>query len=138
MAVEDSIYRYAYQYCEYLKVVHKDMTLDMFLANAGVENGFGKKLFAKVYDSVMAESENMEDLYERYYKPEYGSFREFIGAKFAVPRKPLDLLMTGLDESEEYTLIRYDSLDYGVTGVDDFIYCEDYAERFERLFLLGL
>lgn len=138
MAVGDSIYRYAYQYCEHLKVIHKDLTLDKFLANAGVGEGFGRKLFAKVYDSVMAESENMEDLYERYYKLEYDSFKDFIGAKFAIPKKSLELLMNGLDESEEYTLIRYDSIDYGVTGVDDFINGDDYGERFERLFLLAL
>ena len=80
----------------------------------------------------------MEDLYERYYKLEYDSFKDFIGAKFAIPKKSLELLMNGLDESEEYTLIRYDSLDYGVTGVDDFINGDDYGERFERLFLLAL
>lgn len=138
MVVGDSIYKYAYQYCEHLKVIHKDLTLDKFLAKAGVGEGFGRKLFAKVYDSVMAESENMEDLYERYYMPEYDSFKDFIGAKFAIPKKSLDLLMNGLDASEEYTLIRYDSLNYGATGVDDFIYGEDYGERFERLFLLAL
>jgi hypothetical protein len=80
----------------------------------------------------------MEDLYERYYKPEYDNFREFIDAKFAVPNEALEALMNGLEENENYTLIRYDSLNYGVNDVDEFIYGEEYGEKFTKLFLLSL
>ena len=138
MAVEDRIYRYSYQYCEHLKVVNKGLTLDKFLDKAGVGDGFARLLFVKIYNSVMAESENLESVYELYYRPEYATFEDFISAKFAIPKKSLELLMNGLKEKEDYTLIRYDSLDYGVTGVDDFIYGEEYKERFEQLFLLEL
>lgn len=119
-------------------VVHKGLTLERFLNCAGIKYGFGRDMFAKIYNSVMAESENMEGLYEKYYKQEYDCFKTFIGTKFAISQMTLDSLMAGLTEKEEYTLIRYDSLDYGVTGVADFIYGVEYENMFEHLFLLEL
>lgn len=136
--VENKTYCYSFPFSEHLKVVNKDLTLEKFLANAGINGGFGENMFSKIYNSVMAEAENMEDLYERYYKPEYESFRGFIGAKFAVPNEALEALMNGLNENENYTLIRYDSVNYGVNDVDEFIYGEDYGEKFTKLFLLSL
>lgn len=136
--VENKTYCYTFSFSEHLKVVHKDLTLEKFLANACINGGFGENMFSKIYNSVMAEAENMEDLYERYYKPEYDSFREFIGAKFAVPNEALEALMNGLEKSENYTLIRYDSINYGVNDVDEFIYGEDYGNTFTKLFLLSL
>lgn len=138
MATVNRTYRIQYQYCAFLKVVHKDLTVEKFLNCACLKNGFARDMFTKVYNSVMAEAENLENLYERYYKQEYDSFKDFIGAKFAIPQKSLDALMNGLSEKEDYTLIRYDSLDYGATGVADFIYGEEYDDMFERLFLLDL
>lgn len=133
----DKIYRYSFDFCEHLKVVHKKITLEKFLSNAGIGEGFGASFFARLYNSVMSESENMEDLYDRYYKPEYDSFRSFIGSKFAIPSKSLDLLMKGMNESEDYTLIFYNTLHYGMTEVDDLIDGKDYEDKFTKLFLLG-
>lgn len=138
MAVENKTYCYSFPFSEHLKVVHKELALEKFLANAGINGGFGGNMFSKIYNSVMAEAENMENLYEHYYKPEYDNFREFIGAKFAVPNEALEALMNGLEENENYTLIRYDSLNYGVNDVDEFIYGEEYGEKFTKLFLLSL
>lgn len=134
----DKIYRYSNGFCEYLKVIHKELTLEKFLSNAKLEGGFGSTLFTRLYNSVMSEAENLEDLYARYYKQEYDSFRLFIGSKFAIPNKALDLLMNGMNESEHYTLIHYDTLNYGMNDVDELFYGEEYEEKFTKLFLLSL
>lgn len=134
----DKIYHYSNGFCEHLKVVHKELTLEKFLSNAGLGHGFGATLFTRLYNSVMSEAENMEDLYERFYKQEYDCFSAFIGSKFALPNESLDLLMNGMNESDNYTLIYYDTLHYGMTDVDELIYGEDYEEKFNKLFLLSL
>lgn len=134
----DKIYRYSNGFCEHLKVVHKDLTLENFLYNARVVDGFGAELFTRLYNSVMSEAENMEVLYELFYKKEYDCFSTFIGSKFAIPKKSLNLLMNGMSESDNYTLIYYDSLHYGMTDVDELLYGEDYEEKFTKLFLLSL
>lgn len=138
MAVKQKIYHYSIPFSDHLKVVHKGLTLEKFLENAGTCSGFSQTLFSKIYNSVMLEAENMEDLYERFYKQEYNSFREFVGAKCSIPSDALDSLINGMEEDENYTLIKYDSLNYGMTDVDEFIYGEDYGERFTKLFLLSL
>lgn len=134
----DKIYRYSNGFCEHLKVVHKELTLEKFLINAGLGDGFGANLFTRLYYSVMSEAENLVALYERFYKQEYDSFSMFIGSKFAIPDKSLNLLMNGMNESEDYTLIYYNTLHYGMTDVDELIYGEDYEEIFTKLFLLCL
>lgn len=134
----DKIYRYSNGFCEHLKVIHKDLTLESFLFNAGLGDGFGATFFTRLYNSVMSEAENMEDLYERFYKQEYDCFSMFIGSKFAIPNESLNLLMNGMNESKNYTLIHYDTLHYGMNDVDELFYGEDYEEKFTKLFLLSL
>ena len=137
MAIE-RIYCYTHGFGEHLKVVHKDLSLDRFLKNAKLGEGFGAILFTRLYNSVMSEAENMELIYERFYKQEYDSFSCFIGSKFAIPNKSLTLLMNGMKESKHYTLINYNTLHYGMPDVDDLFYGEDYEELFTKLFLLSL
>lgn len=134
----DKIYRYSNGFCEHLKVVHKGLTFEKFLSNAKLGDGCGVTLFKRLYNSVMSEAENLEDIYERYYKQEYDSFSMFIGSKFSIPKESLNQLMNGMNESENYTLIYYDSLHYGMTDVDELIYGEEYEEKFTKLFLLSL
>lgn len=138
MELNNSIYECSYGFCEHLKVVHKELTLERFLSNAGIGEGFGADFFAKIYNSVMAEAEDLEIIFNRFYQAEYHDFKCFIGSKFAIPEKPLNMLMNGMNESENYTLISYDTLDYGMTDVDDLIYGEEYEARFTKLFLLSL
>lgn len=134
----EKIYRYSNGFCEHLKVVHKELTLEKFLTNAGLRDGFGVDLFTRLYYSVMSEAENLENLYERFYKQEYKSFSMFIGSKFAIPNMSLNLLMNGMNESVDYTLIHYNTLHYGMTDVDELIYGEEYEKKFTKLFLLSL
>lgn len=138
MELNESIYKYSYGFCEHLKVVHKELTLERFLSNAGIGNGFAADFFARIYNSVISEAENLEDLYNRFYQAEYDDFKSFIANKFAIPEKSLNLLMKGLNESENYTLICYNTLHYGMTDVDELLYGEEYGERFTKLFLLSL
>lgn len=138
MELNKSIYKYSYGFCEHLKVVHKGITLERFLSNAGIGNGFAAEFFARIYNSVMAEAEDLEYLFKRFYQTEYDDFRHFVGNKFAIPDEPLNLLMHGMNESENYTLISYNTLHYGMTDVDDLLYGEEYGERFTKLFLLSL
>ena len=41
MAVENKTYCYSFPFSEHLKVVHKELALEKFLANAGINGGFG-------------------------------------------------------------------------------------------------
>lgn len=134
----DKIFRYSIGFGEHLKVIHKDLTLDRFLKNAKLGDGFGTTFFARIYNCVMSEAEDMALLYERFYKQEYDGFSSFIGSKFAIPNKSLELLMNGLMDSKNYTLIHYNTFNYGMTDVDELIYGEDYEELFTKLFLLNL
>ncbi len=124
--------RYAYDMFNYLIFVHKDLTEEYFLEKAGVVEGYAKELLLRIYKSLMSESEDVEYIYNTFYKTEYASYSEFIEKFYCLEKKYVTEIMDYLEANPLLRLYDYKSLSVG-ENFDDFVYSESLYERFQKL-----
>ena len=127
--------RYAYDMYCYLIFVHKDLTEEYFLQKAGVVDGYAKELFLRIYKSLMSESEDVQYIYENFYKTEYSSFPEFIEKYYCLEKEYVAEIIEYLKDHPQIKLYDYNSLSVG-ENFDDFICSEGVYERFQKLLLM--
>lgn len=127
--------RYAYDMYCYLIFVHKDLTEEYFLQKAGVVDGYAKELFQRIYKSLMSESEDVQYIYENFYKTEYSSFPEFIEKYYCLEKEYVAEIIEYLKDHPQIKLYDYNSLSVG-ENFDDFICSEGVYERFQKLLLM--
>lgn len=128
--------RYGYDMYKYLMVVNKNLTLDLFLHRAGAQNGYAKKMFTNMYNSIFAECHYVEDEYETYYKLEYADLLQYLRKRYNVAKEGIDYLMNIKNRNHDYILIAYDSLSCGDGSIDDMMFQDKLTERMENLLLL--
>lgn len=129
--------RYAYDMYCYLIFAHKDLTEEYFLQKAGVIDGYAKELFLRIYKSLMSESEDVQYIYENFYKTEYASLPEFIEKFYCLDREYATEIIEYLKDHPQIKLYDYNSLSVG-ENFDDFICSEGVYERFQKLLLMEM
>lgn len=116
-----------YDLYRYLMTVHKGMK-EEFLKQAGTTKGFAKTMFGQIYDAIFTEAEDVEYMFEKYYKKEYSNLSKFISMHYCIPDKEvkhyMDALATG-----EYRVIDFSSLDYGSSSFENFFTSDEMFVR---------
>lgn len=128
---------YAYDYCCYIMVVNKKITKKYFLDKAGIQRGYAKDMFSRLYDSIFAESENLIDSYERYFRQEFSTLEEMLEKKYDIPHDIAYQFSDDLAESQDYTLICFDSLAYG-ENTENLLSSGVLNERLDKLLLMKI
>lgn len=109
--------RYNYDYDKSLIVVDRRLTKEIFLQNAGIKQGkYAEDMFSRMYDWIFSEASYLEDVFEKYYKPEYDNFRDFLYKKYTLSNDAINELMSIKSQSENYTIIDVDELSSGDSG----------------------
>jgi hypothetical protein len=103
--------RYNYDSYKSLIVVDRRLTKEIFLQNAGIkQGGYAEDMFSRMYDWIFSEATYLEDVFEKYYKPEYEGFRDFLYKKYTLPNKIINEMLSVKSENENYTIIDFDEL----------------------------
>ena len=103
--------RYSYDSYKSLIVVDRRLTKEVFLQNAGIkQGGYAEDMFSRMYDWIFLEATYLEDVFEKYYKPEYDDFRDFLYKKYILPNNVIEQMMSVRLENENYTIIDVDEL----------------------------
>jgi hypothetical protein len=109
--------RYNYDLYKSLFVVDRRLTKDIFLQNAGIKRGkYAENMFSRMYDWIFSETTYLEDVFEKYYKPEYVDFRDFLYKKYTLSHETIDSLFAIKSKNENYTIIDVDELSSGDSG----------------------
>lgn len=116
-----------YGFYRYLMIVHKGNKKD-FLQQAGTMKGFSKQMFGEIYDAIFEESEDVEELYNKYYKKEYPNISQFISMHYNIPKNEVkqytDAIATG-----KFRIIDFSSLDYGSSSFENLFSSDDMFIR---------
>jgi hypothetical protein len=84
-----------------LIVIDRRLTKEMFLKNAGIKQGrYAEDMFSRMYDWIFSEARNLDDVFEKYYKPEYEDFRDFLYKKYTLSINIIDKLLAVKSENE--------------------------------------
>lgn len=129
--------RYSYDFYKYLMVVNRNLTLDKFLQRAGAEQGYAKKMFTEMYNSIFSECHYVEDEYDKYYKEEYQDLPQYLRKRYQMEKEDIRSLLAEKAQNPEYTIIAYDSLTYGSDGVDSLMFEDKLAQRIKDILLLN-
>jgi len=106
--------RYNYDMYKSLIVVDRRLTKEIFLRNAGIQSGkYAEDMFSRMYDWIFSEATYLEDVFEKYYKPEYTDLRDFLYKKYTLSYKVIDEMFAIKAENENYTIIDVDELSSG-------------------------
>jgi hypothetical protein len=109
--------RYNYDLYKSLIVVDRRLTKELFMQRAGIKQGkYAEDMFSRMYDWIFSEAIYLEDVFERYYKPEYRDFRDLLYKKYIIPNETLDTIMSEKSANENYTIIDFDELSSGDDG----------------------
>jgi len=109
--------RYNYDLYRSLIVVDRRLTKDFFMQKAGIKQGkYAEDMFSRMYDWIFSEATYLEDVFEKYYKPEYRDFRDFLYKKYIIPDETLNEIMKEKNSNENYTIIDFDELSSGDNG----------------------
>ena len=128
--------RYGYDMYKYLMVVNKNLNLNLFLQRAGARSGYAKRMFTNMYNSIFAECHYVEDEYEKYYNLEYADLSQYLRKRYNLDAEWMDMLMKEKNQSEDYTIIAYDSLNSGDGSIEDLMFQDKLADRIFNLLLL--
>lgn len=129
--------RYCYDYGRYLMIVNKNITKEYFLTKSGVVGGYAKDMFVRLYDAIFAESDNLVQTYDRYFKQEFESLGELLLKKYSVPKETVEEIVALLNNNSDYTLICFDSITYG-ENLEVLLSSGVFDARLEKLLLMEL
>jgi hypothetical protein len=123
--------RYNYDSYKSLIVVDRCLTKELFLQKAGIKQGkYAEDMFSRMYDWIFSEATCLEDVFEKYYKPEYRDFRDFLYKKYIIPNGTLDAIMSVKSENENYTIIDFDELSSGYGGFINLVFDNEMDEPY--------
>lgn len=118
-----------YDVYRYLMAVHKGEKKD-FLKVAGVGKGYAKQMFCEIYDAIFAESEDVEQIYNDYYKREYPNLQTYISMHYSITSKEVNEYVNAINSGES-RIIDFSSIDYGSSSFEN-LFSSD--EMFIRMY----
>ncbi len=122
-----SFVMFEYDYGRLLLKVHNG-TKEEFLSKAGVKEGFAREMFETIYDSIFAEADDVNSLYENFYSNEYQNLQHFLEMRYSLPQN-IAPKYADVCKSSDYRLIDFDAHSYGGNGVRVFLMDNDFKER---------
>lgn len=128
--------KYSFDFYMSILVVNRKLTKEYFLSRIGAKAGYSKTMFTIMYDAVFSEAQNLQELFEVYYKVEYKSFEEFLYKKFCMPAEFLDEMMNMLRENSDYVIILFSDIYYGHSGIVEFAFSDTMYDRVTDIILM--
>lgn len=116
-----------YDFYRYLLSVHKG-TKEDFLKQAGTMKGFSKQMFGEIYDAIFEESDDVEEMYNTYYKREYSDFSQFISMYYCIPKDEAKQFADTISSGKS-RIIDFSSIDYGSSSFENFFSSDDMFVR---------
>lgn len=125
--------RYDYDAFNSLIIVNSKNDLESFLKLAGAQRGYAATFFTKVYNCIYKESEDLKYSYEKYYRCEFESFKEFIQKEFLLDDDAICEIFSILDSDDSLTLIKWDRYSYGESSLPDLIFDGNCISLFTKI-----
>lgn len=119
-------------------ILDKNINKDIFLSKINVKkNTYSENLFIRMYDSIFSELINIEEEFEKYYKLEYNSLKEFLFKKFCVPKDVIEKMYSIKAERESYCInFKKNYYSYGDYGMVQFTFSEKMYNKVMNILLL--
>ena len=128
--------KYAYDSYKSLIVVNRNLTKEYFLNKAGAESGYAKDMFSRIYDSIFAEAEAIDVVFDKYYKEEYGDIETYLYHKYCIETNDIKEILDFKNSNIDYVIYDFAELDYGDSNTVVFAFSDDMYERITDMLLM--
>ncbi|QQY31749.1 MULTISPECIES: hypothetical protein [Bacteroidota] len=115
--------------------MHPDLTEKNFLKKTGAKDGYAKKMFTEMYQSIISERIDVIAEYKKFYSVEYGTLEEYLYKKYNLEVESIEELMEALEENKECRLYRKDQNSYGNWEISTFMNSETMFDRITEILL---
>lgn len=127
--------RYDYEPYHSLLLADKHLTKDAFVNRCGAKGGYTLWIFGEIYDIIYSEAENVNDLYEKYYKLEYKDLYDFLYKKYTMPKERVSEFQEAMERNTDLVIWDVDQFSYG--GYDNqFVFSDEYYDRFDKIIMM--
>ena len=125
-----------YDISKSLLLINKNLTKEIFIEKAGVQDGYSLKMFSRMYDNVTSELIDVDEEYEKYYSFEYNSLEIFLYRKYNLKENHIVELMESRKNNPDCLLYRKDDNSYGDYGITQFTFSDTMYDRVMELLKL--
>lgn len=127
--------RYDYEPYRTLLLANKNLTKDTFVNRCGAKEGYSLWLFREIYDIIFSEAENVNNLYNQFYKVEYKDLYDFLYKKYTMPKERVAEFHEALEGNTDLIILDVDQFSYG--GNDyQFVFSDEYYGRFDKIIMM--
>ncbi len=124
-----------YESYKIMVLIHPDLTEKNFLKKTGAKDGYAKKMFTEMYQSIISERIDVIAEYKKFYSVEYGTLEEYLYKKYNLEVESIEELMEALEENKECRLYRKDQNSYGNWEISTFMNSETMFDRITEILL---
>ena len=125
-----------YDYNKSLLFINKNLTEEIFIEKAGVQNGYSLKMFSKMYDSITSELIDVEQEYKKYYLFEYNTLEKFLYKKYNLKEEDVVELMKEQKNNPDFLLYRKNDNSYGDYGITQLAFSDTMYDRVMEILTL--
>jgi hypothetical protein len=125
--------RLAYDYFKSIIVINGELTKEDFINKCGVDRGYSKEMFERIYENIYSELVDLKDEYNIFYHLEYDSFEEFLFRKLNIKEEDIEMLMKFSKSKNYLKIYRSGDASSGDYGIGSFIYSEPMYDRINAL-----
>lgn len=127
---------YYYDDFEFMFMVHRDLTKDLFLQAAGAKRGYAADMFGRMYDAIMVESLDVMEEFERFYKVEYENIGRFLFRKWNFRANTVSQILKRMEENPNAVLRRRIESSYHGSELRRFMTEDPMVDRIEKILLM--
>jgi hypothetical protein len=126
----------AYDFYKSLLLINKNLTKEIFIEKAGVQDGYSLRMFSRMYDSITSELIDLDEEYKKYYSFEYNSMEKFLYRKYNLKEEDILDLMEERKNNPDCLLYRKDDNSYGDHGIAQFTFSDIMYDRVMDILML--
>lgn len=124
-----------YESYKIMVLMHPDLTEKNFLKKTGAKDGYAKKMFTEMYQSIISERIDVIAEYKKFYSAEYGTLEEYLYKKYNLEVESIEELMEALEKNKKCRLYRKDQNSYGNWEISTFMNSETMFDRITEILL---
>lgn len=119
-------------------VFDKGMTKNEFITKLGAKQGtYSAMLLDQVYDSLIRNSNEIKNEYEKYHKNEYQTFEEYLEKNKNFSDESIVKIKNAYKEGKTVLIGKFDS-DGATTNMDTYLCLEDFLIDENGIYIDGL
>lgn len=123
----------AYDSYKSIIVINGELTKEDFIKKCGVNRGYSKEVFERIYENIYSELVDLIDEYKIFYSMEYDSFEEFLYRKLNISEDDIEKLLKFSESKDYLKIFRSGDASSGDYGISSFIYSDDMYDRIMAL-----